>query len=254
MKTLVDDVHVAIPWMGDDIHRRAALGWVARRWVDAGCPPTLGLPNGDVWVKAQAVCNAIGDSTAPILVVADADCWSDGVVEAIELVRRGVPWVVPATRLHRLTPDTTIEVLAGAEPHTGMPVMPLFDGGPTIVQNVLEGGGIVVLRRDVYEDCPLDPRFQGWGQEDEAWAISLRCLHGPAQRLSPPMFHLWHPPQQRKTRGVGSDQGMALYKRYARVHRHPDRMRALIAEGREAADAHPSRDRRDAHDLSVSAT
>lgn len=230
------DVLVAIPWASWCPDRQAALSWVARRWGSLGVTPVLGSPGTDEWCKARAVANAIvgppGDGRPDILVVADADVWSDGVVEAIDRVRAGAPWVIPHRRVHRLTEAATTDVLNGCQPHPGMPLDPFTEGLPGIAYAGVMGGGIVVCRRDVYEQCPLDPRFVGWGQEDEAWGLALRCLYGPPVRLPEPLWHLWHPPQPRLNRGTGSEAGMALYKRYSRAKRRPEQMRALIDEGR----------------------
>lgn len=229
----MDDLLVAVPWASWCEHRQAALAWVARQWAAIGhVGIRLGKPNTDTWCKAEAVANAIADQPGDILVVADADVWSDGVVEAIQRVRDGAPWVIPHHRVHRLTPEATRDVLAGRPPNVGMLLDPFTEGLPGIAYTGVMGGGIVVLRRELYEACPLDPRFVGWGQEDEAFGLALRCLYGPPVRLSAPLWHLWHPPQPRLNRGTGSEAGLALYKRYARAKRRPEQMRALIDEGR----------------------
>ena len=231
----MDDLLVAVPWATWCQHRQAALGWVARQWADIGhVGIRLGKPNSDTWCKAEAVANAIADQPGDILVVSDADVFTSGVVEAIQRVRDGAPWVIPHHKVHRLSPEATTDVLAGREPHPGMPLDPFHEGLPGIAYAGVMGGGIVVCRRDVYEQCPLDSRFTGWGQEDESWGLALRCLYGPPVRLSEPLWHLWHPPQPRLNRGTGSEAGMALYKRYSKAKRRPDEMRALIEEGRRA--------------------
>ena len=234
MKALVDDVHVAIPWSGRDPHREAALGWVARRWVANGFgPPTLGIPDGADWVKAEAVRNAIAGSTAPILCIADADCWSDGVPEAVARVRTGAPWAIPHNLVWRLSPQATTQVLHGIEPHERLQLDP---DEPTARKRKgyagRPGGGIVVIRRDVYEDCPMDPRFAGWGHEDESWALALTLLHGKPARLGAHLWHLWHPPQERLSRGFGSAESELLYRRYHNA-RTPESMRRLVDEAKE---------------------
>lgn len=229
----MDDLLVAVPWASWCQHRQAALAWVARQWADIGhVGIRLGKPNSDGWCKAEAVGNAIADQPGDILVVTDADVFSPGVVEAIQRVRDGAPWVIPHHKVHRLSPEATTDVLNGRNPHPGMPLDPFHEGLPGIAYAGVMGGGIVVCRRDVYGQCPLDPRFTGWGQEDESWGLALRCLYGPPVRLSEPLWHLWHPPQPRLNRGTGSEAGMALYKRYSKVRRRPEQMRALIDEGR----------------------
>lgn len=240
MKSLVDDVLVAIPWSGWDPHRQAALGWVARQWVGHGFrPPTLGIPDGDDWVKAEAVRNAIADQPADILVIADADAWCDGVGDAVRSVRQGAPWARPHRLVYRLSPASTRQVLDGTDPYPGMELDPdeptaRRPGRPNEGYGGIDGGGIVVIRRDIYDDCPLDPRFRGWGHEDASWARALTVLHGGPVRHNHPLWHLWHPPQPRLSRGMGSGESAELQQRYHRS-RTPEAMRRLIDEAKEVS-------------------
>lgn len=216
-------VLVAVPWRGGCHHRAAALAWVSDRWGQHGHHPVLGQIADGPWVKAHAVAAATRGCGCDVLVVADADVWSDGIPDAIDAVREGAAWAVPHHLLHRLDEAATRQVLAGRHPKetTGRTERPYAGRA---------GGGVVVLRREVWEDCPLDPRFAGWGHEDEAWALALRCLYGPAVRFEHPMWHLWHPPQPRINRGVGSAESERLYRRYAKAQRNPSLMRALVEE------------------------
>lgn len=224
----LSSVEVVIPWRDGCPHRQAALLYVADRWAQLGHPVRLGSHEHGAWCKADAVQAGIDRTSADVIAVADGDVWSDAIPHAIGAVVDGAPWAVPHTLVHRLTPKATDEVLAGTEPHDGMPL------------DVLDkpyagrlGGGIVILRRDVWGDCPIDRRFRGWGHEDESWAKALGCLYGPPVQFDSTLWHLWHPPQERITWGLGSPENEALYKRYHHAASNPDRgvMRALIAEG-----------------------
>ena len=95
------------------------------------------------------------------------------------------------------------------------------------------GGGILVARREVLLDVPVDGRFLSWGQEDQAHGIALHCLHGRAWRGDADLIHLWHPPQPRMTRRVGSQAGYELCWRYQAARRDPVSMRELVAEARD---------------------
>jgi hypothetical protein len=95
------------------------------------------------------------------------------------------------------------------------------------------GGGIVVTTREVAENVPLDPRFKGWGQEDNSWAMALRCLAGPPRKGSADLIHLHHPAPERISRARGNPDGIELRSRYCSASKHPDRMAALIQEARE---------------------
>jgi hypothetical protein len=204
---------------------------------------------GGPWCKANAVSSgvtvargldAVGDdvlvdvSGDDVLVVHDADCWSDGLAEAIDAVATGrAQWAIPHSDVHRLTPEATAEVLAGKDPDVGMPLVPHHEGGHCRPYRGVPGGGIVVLARDAYEHVPLDPRFLGWGGEDEAWGLALNALLGEPWRGDAPLWHLWHPPQSRLNRHVGSDTSHALLTRYQYAAKDgPEAMRALVDEYR----------------------
>lgn len=210
---------VAVPWRPGCRHREAALTWLAAR-LDV----TVGeCPDGP-WRKGLAVWAAVATvSPDEVLVVHDADVWAPGLPEAIEVVASGAaPWAVPHTHVHRLTEHGTSRVLTG-QPFDSQPL----DQAPyrgTI------GGGVVVLRRALYEEVPIDPRFIGWGQEDESWGRALTAMVGPPWRGKAPLWHLWHPPQQRRSRQVGNLENYALAERYRRARRSRPAMEAILAE------------------------
>jgi hypothetical protein len=233
----VTDVLVVIPWRATDPHREAALRWVKEKWAALGLPVRVSGHERGPWCKAEAVAAGLTDSAAQVVVVADADCWSAGIPAAVDLVRSGAPWAMPHRLVHRLSPEATAQVLAGEEPHEGMAVDPVirkpYGGTPT--------GGIVVVHRDVWDDCPLDPRFRGWGHEDDSWGRALDAFYGrPARppQPTPRLYHLWHPPQPRQTWGLGSQESWDLNLRYVRAWKAARQrgdtapMRALIEEAR----------------------
>jgi hypothetical protein len=205
---------VIIPWRGGCAHRERALARVLELHE---LPTTLAVQslNGP-WVKALAVMPAIARSTADLVVVADADVWCDGIPEALRALERGAAWAIPHQLVHRL------------EEH----------GQPAEVYVGIEGGGIVAAPRRTLLDIPLDPRFVGWGQEDESWGAALSSVAGAPWRGTADLIHYWHPPQQRISRTRGSRQGWNLRRRYLRARANPEDMRTLIAEAHAALDAH----------------
>lgn len=173
---------------------------------------------------------AITRSRAEIVAVMDADVVCHGLDQAVEAVRAGAAWAMPHRGVYRLTADATALVLAGAMPE-GLPTeQPPYLG--------VEGGGCVVARRRTLLEVPLDPRFIGWGQEDESWGVALRELLGPPHRVKRPLFHLWHPPQRRLTRSRGSMESWALRTRYFRARHDKAAMRRLTQEAHAAL--HPA--------------
>jgi hypothetical protein len=223
----VTSVEVVMSWRDVGCpHRTQALHWTLQKWMLAGYHVTLsGADDGQSWNRAHDVTPPIERSTAGIVVVADADCWTDGIHDAIAAVEAGAPWAVPHRMLCRLGPEATERVLAGGLPEDQ-------DDFAERPYKGHEAGTMFVIRRDVYLDCPLDPRFVGWGQEDDALSLALRLLHAPPWRGTAPLWHLWHPAQPRKNRGIGSDENLALYRRY-RVARHDvGRMRRIVDEAK----------------------
>lgn len=183
------------------------------------------LPQGRPWSKAAAVAPAIAASHADLLVIADADVWAGPLDRAARRLEGGAPWVVPHQMVHRLDEQSTAALLErGVHPSHGVTCEPPYQG--------VEGGGLVMLPRATYLDVPLDPRFTGWGQEDNAWAIALTYLAGEHVRLAADLWHLWHPPQPRLSRRYGSPQGRALWRAYVRARSDTHQMRALVEEAK----------------------
>lgn len=222
-------VSVVIPWRGGDPQRERVWAWLVERWaaVHPGWQVVLGEhDDGGPWRKAAAVADGLAVADGELLVVADADVWADDLEDAVAQLDEH-PWVVPHHHVKRLSSAGTDQVLAGGR----WVEAPLEHRGCYVGH---EGGGIVVLRRDLYEEVPLDPRFAGWGQEDDSWALALRTIAGRPWRGGTDLWHLWHPPQPRLERKVGSMESQRLWLRY---RHHAERrdvaaMRALIEEGR----------------------
>jgi hypothetical protein len=205
---------VILPFAGDCPHRTEALAFV-RRWYARHFPTWpchVAFGPSDPWCKAQAVMPLVRKCSLQVVIVADADVYCDGLREAVEAVRAGVPWAVPHKRVVRLDAKGT--------GHDEPPYEPLI------------GGGLLVARRDVLRDVPLDSRFRGWGGEDESWGLALRCLFGEPWQGKSDLIHLWHPPQERMTRRIGNEANWQLRRRYRRARGDPAAMRELLQEAR----------------------
>lgn len=222
-------VEVVISWRPGCPHREAALDWVMRRWIDTGWKITLsGAEDGHGWCRGNDVTPAIEASTADVIVVADADVWCDGIPDAIAAVETTAVWAVPHLYLLRLSEAATANVLAGAalEDQDDFAERP-YRGHPA--------GTLFVIRRQAYLDAPLDSRFVGWGQEDDAANLAWTLLFGKAWRGKANCFHLWHPPQPRRSRGIGNQANFDLYRRYKIARSDPARMRQLVEEAKAVA-------------------
>jgi len=231
-------VAVLVPWRGGDPDRERAWAWLARWWADhyPTWPVLEGIPPEGPWCKAAAVAAALSMTDADVLVVADADVLVPGVGQAVQLVAgRSVSWAMPHKRVYRLTEAGTDRLIATGTPPPPSRGDPARGSTPSPIRLIAEthhgemGGGCVILPADLYRQVPLDPRFVGYGQEDTSWGQALTVIAGPPWRESNPLWHLWHQPQQRLTRAIGSHDGLALYRRY-RAARTPDQVLTLLGE------------------------
>lgn len=220
-------VTVVVPWR-HTADRAQAWEWLQNRWAEAhpDWQVVAGTCGTKSWCKSRAVADGVSRAKADILVVADADVWCDGVTAAVAAVKAGAAWAIPHYRVLRLTKPSTAEVLAtGHWPTRRQPTTYAqrpYPGRP--------GGGMVVLTKAAYASVPIDPRFVGWGQEDESWALALGTMLGNSWRGTADLWHLWHEPMVRQSRAIGSAASLALHRRYVRAMRNKPRMSALMGE------------------------
>ena len=223
------DVAVLVPWRLDGAHRDAAWAWVSARWVrhHPDWPIVEGRCPDGPWSKGAAVADALSRTTAQILVVADADVWCGEVAAAVDKVATGqARWAIPHRTVHRLTEHATADLIAGTLPYGRISRSPL-EQAP---YRGYAGGGITVIARDLLVRAPVDPRFVGWGQEDQAASLAWTALGGRPWRGLADLWHLWHPPQPRRSRSVGSAESAALFARYQAAASDPSLMRRLLAD------------------------
>lgn len=215
-------ISVLVPRAGGCPHRARAWGWVRQQLAEYEV--IEGWGDASRWCKAEAVAEALSKATGDLLVLHDADVWSEHLADAITAVQSGkYEWAVPHWTVRRLTEHGTTQFIDG-ERETAEISEDHF---------AVQGGGIVVVTRDAYVRAPLDARFVSWGQEDKSFARALSTLAGKPFVIRQPLWHLYHPPQERMTRIVGNEVSKALWQRYVSASHQPRAMRALIEEGRQ---------------------
>jgi len=221
-------VSIVVPVWRLSEDRQATWGFTRAQWE--ALHPTYEIVEGgsdlDVFRKGVCVADGVARARGDIIVVADADVCCDGLPAAVEAVLAGAGWAMPHHRVLRLSPGATLEAVQSGH-------LPQVRTASTYMQRPyvgVPGGGIVVLHRDTYARAPIDPRFAGWGQEDEAWAVALTTLVGQPRRGVADLYHLWHAPQARMSRTVGSTASRILLQRYRGVRSSPRNMAALVAE------------------------
>ena len=225
-------VEVVIPWrdVGDE-RRSRNLDWVVANlrshYPDWGV--TLAADGDDgPFNRSAAIINGALTSEADVIVVHDGDVWFTGdLTDAATVAVSEDAWVIPHFNLLRLDADTSDRVLAQAPEQVSGELhldQPPYAGNP--------GGTLLVLPTEMLLAVPPDVRFVGWGQEDEAWRLALRTMVGPPWRGDDDLVHLWHPPQDRKSRVVGNPANLALRRRYQTANGDREAMSALLEEAR----------------------
>jgi glycosyltransferase involved in cell wall biosynthesis len=232
-------VALIVPFAPDGGAREEAWDWLQRRY-EALVPEwdiRLGTSTPLLWRKGEAIAEALDGCSASVLVIADADCLVPiaALRRGVELVETGrASWVVPHTLVHRLKEDASRSYLE-RDPSAPAEIPP-----PASLERPpylgYEGGGILVVGRSEFEATGGIPReFVGWGAEDEALAVILSTLVGPATRLESDLVHFWHKPQLGRgaatKRGPGYRQNRALYQRLLRSSGDPERLFAAVRGG-----------------------
>lgn len=219
-------ISAVVPWQEGCPARASVLPWVLDRLAGVVDEVVLGeLPAGVPWCKAVAVQAGVDRASGDVLVIHDADVFyadDEWVKDCLGRLFEA-SWSAPHSKVRRFkSQGSNVRVMAGANPWAE----------PIVGHSACIGGGVVMLPREVWESCPMDARFTGWGQEDESWAIALDTLHGPISRGERELFHLWHPPQKRINRRWGSAESKALWRRYDAASGDRAAMTELIEEGR----------------------
>jgi hypothetical protein len=225
------DVSVIVPFQSDCPHRIAAWDWV-RASLEAEHPDweiIVGTCPDGHWRKACALQDAIDRASGDRLVMHDADVRVHNLNDALNAGRV----VVPHRTVWRLTHPETERFKAGGQAPFDT-VRDPYPGRPC--------GGVLILDRNVWDEIPMDHRFQNWGQEDDSWALALDTILGTdleRDRLAADLIHLWHPDSPRMAPGsaYGSEANVALWRRYRDASGNPTAMRALLDEAREADSA-----------------
>lgn len=173
---------VVVPWRPTP-DRLAGWHFLERLWQQRHPDWRLvTCDHGGEWFKGEAVALGVRASFEDVLVIADADVWCDQTDRAVEAVRAGAPWAVPHARILRLDEASTARVLAG-EPMA--PTLSL-ERRP---HRAVSGGGLVVMRRDVFEACPMPVMGR---REDEIWQTQLVPRFGRPWRGTADLYHLYH--------------------------------------------------------------
>jgi hypothetical protein len=217
-------VSVLIPFRQDSEERFLLLRWVIDWWrtnhpsyeVVIGRQPDETRP----WSKAEAYKDALEGATGAVLVLTDCDVFLPGVEKAVSSVLfEDYDWCRAHDQVWRFNQKASQLIFHGKAKPSELPAWQACERLP--YRQDAAGAG-TVLHRDTFLSVPMDPRFLGWGLEDDAWRYALQTFCQEAPRIAAPCYHLWHPPQPTQIR-EGSIESKALWLRYVQAWNSPNR-------------------------------
>lgn len=213
-------VSVVIPWRPNGQHERERnfrlteghffpMDWPV-------VPADSGAPNFNRAESRNAGVDYCMD--ADVVVVCDADFLPplDAVLAACEGALADGKLHQPFTEALYLTEAETASYLA----HEGLPERSGAD---------LTGGCFVMTPEAWFEAGGMDPRFEGWGGEDDAFRIAAETLLGPRVHHEGVMPHLYHP-FAGKFGSAEHKANLALLRRYVDASGNPNLIRRIIKE------------------------
>lgn len=217
----MNDLSIVIPWRStDDAHRDRICDWIIKRYERLLPKTTLHLADSDEFYpfnRGEARNHGMNYVRTKYVLIADADTICD-----IRFINAGISvlennpdtWVLPYDRngYYNLTEKFTERILSM------WPVALLPRRDELEFEHELESwSGLILMKTESFEKTGgYDPSFQGWGYEDNAFALAADTLIGEHQRISGGYcMHLWHPaPEETRFKSPYIHFNQKRYKEY----------------------------------------
>lgn len=145
----------------------------------------------DPFHKTVALNDAARRASGDVFMVLDADTWvySERVRLAMLRVEETEHWVRPYHSKVKLLSRDTEQILEQPDWDGQVDGITEFEARTTY----WPAPPFLIPRRMWEAVGGHDERFRGWGQEDEAFALTVRALYGPPWVIRGPAVHLYHP-------------------------------------------------------------
>jgi hypothetical protein len=251
------DVLVIFPWRGGDIAREIAYGVVQDHYkgrlytgqrsmamLSADANPAKPFSRADSRNRGASVSD---EWQAVVFIDADCIVHVEILEEAIDRAIETNKVILPHDEFIGLTQEGSIKAMQ--EPNVArwdtawadsdLPHSDIFleaVGDPAHIaesrQRIKKPSGVIVFPKPAWDLIGgYDPRFQGWGFEDNAILWAAEDLAWGWDRIAGRLWHLWHLPA---TDIVAEDK--ALFERYKQAHGNPRAMQSLVLEHRNVND------------------
>ena len=224
------DVSVVVPLSIEKCeYRKRIWEFIRKKWETTypNWKIVIGECNNceDGWRKGVAVFDGVSKTDSEFIIVADADVW---VSNLHKYINKNSKVVKPNRAVYRLTEYASELVLSGKHD-----INKLWKEKSMLLEKPYRqvfGGGLLFLRRDIYIDIPIDPRFCGWGKEDSSWGLALKTLveKGNIGRGQSPLIHLYHPPEPRVKRNKAFEHNEEIYSEYKQAYKDIKKMSDIM--------------------------
>lgn len=229
-------IRLAVPYRADGGHRDALWDHLRPQWLSRGLTPVEGFQHDEGPFNRAACVNEALAGPWDVAVIADADTMLD-----LPVLIAGIHWrldperlLLPYTERRMLDEDHTHRLLLRSRPGpwAGDVAAGAAEGHWTLDPYVGFRSGVIVVHRTLWDRVGgMDPRFLGWGAEDDAFADACETLGGgPPVRLDGPLWHLWHPDARPPRSDPHYRMNQRLWTRYRHAKGRPGVMAALVAE------------------------
>jgi hypothetical protein len=245
-------VSMLVPFRDDGEHRSVVWNWLRRYWRATFPEAEIiqGTDHGTPFSKAVAVNHAASLARGRTFVVIDADAYLPAAVLKgcandidLALSKKQREWFIPYNELFRLSEAYTMDLLE-TSPTTPIPLPPPMSDVEVMPPGAsgyghTYGAMCQVMPREAFGLVHgMDPRFRGWGGEDQSFLRALDTLYTQHKVVPGDIAHFWHARIGRVDSGmtrrwIGQSWSAAnsrLSQRYAQAVAEPSAMRGLANE------------------------
>ena len=227
---------IIVPFRGDNGHRDRVWKWCERFWASRFTDEDHGyelivadscdVPFSRGNSRNEGAAQAKGD----VLFFADADGVNENCHEALKMVHHNGGWVVayPAPRGYIALNRWGTERLLATDPSERLAEPQSADWYERCHSYA---GAIACRTEDFWLAGGYDPRFEGWGYEDDAFTEAMSTIVGPPQRTGGFHLHLWHPHvESERFRQPHISENKALAESYTAARGNREAMLKIVRE------------------------